>query len=106
MVHLDPAAAVFEARKNGWTRQQAARFLRARTIDPRAASGQRLEEFTDLYPWQWTPAEGEAFIAHLRSGTQPIQMSTVRTYEVTIPQQPLNTSRGAAGGREPAGRQR
>jgi hypothetical protein len=53
-------------------------------IDPRLRLVQRLEEFTGLYPWQWTPAEGEAFIAHLRSGTQPIHMSTGRTYEVTI----------------------
>jgi len=43
-----------------------------------------MEEFTGLYPWQWTPAEGEAFIAHLRSGDRPIRMSTARNYEVTI----------------------
>ncbi|MGC0328072.1 hypothetical protein RKD23_001062 [Streptomyces sp. SAI-170] len=84
VVHLDSAAAVFEAMRDGWARQQAARFLKAKTIDPRLRLVQRLEEFTGLHPWQWTPAEGEAFIAHLRSGTQPIQMSTARTYEVTI----------------------
>ncbi|MCV2457768.1 tyrosine-type recombinase/integrase [Streptomyces sp. ICN988] len=84
MVHLDPAAAVFEGMQEGWARQQAARFLKSKTIAPRLRVVKRLEEFTGLYPWQWTPAEGEAFIAHLRSGTQPIQMSTARTYEVTI----------------------
>lgn len=45
---------------------------------------ERFGEFTGQYPWQWTPADGEAFIAHLRSGEKPIQMSTARTYEVTI----------------------
>lgn len=84
VVHLDPAAAVFEAMKEGWARQQAARFLKPTTIGPRLRLVERLEEFTGLYPWQWTPAEGEAFIAQLRSGAEPIQMSTARTYEVTI----------------------
>ncbi|WP_424864097.1 tyrosine-type recombinase/integrase [Streptomyces sp. MMS24-I29] len=70
--------------KEGWARQQSARFLKAKTIDPRLRLIERLEEFTNLYPWQWTPADGEAFIAHLRSGSSPIQMSTARSYEVTI----------------------
>lgn len=84
VVHLDPSMAVFEAMKEGWARQQSARFLRTKTIDPRLRLIERLEEFTNLYPWQWTPADGEAFIAHLRSGSKPIQMSTARSYEVTI----------------------
>ncbi|MER7408100.1 tyrosine-type recombinase/integrase [Streptomyces sp. NPDC000070] len=70
--------------KEGWARQQSARFLKSTTIDPRVRLVERLEEFTGQYPWRWTPADGEAFIAHLRSGSNPIQMSTARTYEVTI----------------------
>ncbi|MFC9758890.1 tyrosine-type recombinase/integrase [Streptomyces sp. NPDC056921] len=70
--------------KEGWARQQSARFLRATTIDPRVRLIERLAEFTGLYPWQWTPADGEAFISRLRGGSTPIQMSTARTYEVTI----------------------
>ncbi|MFJ2575103.1 tyrosine-type recombinase/integrase [Streptomyces halstedii] len=70
--------------KEGWARQQSARFLKSSTIDPRIRLLERFEEFTGLYPWQWSPADGEAFIAHLRSGEKPIQMSTARTYEVTI----------------------
>ncbi|MYR73667.1 MULTISPECIES: tyrosine-type recombinase/integrase [unclassified Streptomyces] len=70
--------------KEGWARQQSARFLKSSTIDPRIRLLERFEEFTGLYPWQWSPADGEAFIAHLRSGEKSIQMSTARTYEVTI----------------------
>ncbi|MCC3651450.1 site-specific integrase [Streptomyces sp. S07_1.15] len=84
VVHLDPAPAVFKAMVEGWARQQSARFLKPKTIDPRLRLIERLEEFTGQYPWQWTPADGEAFIAHLRGGRKPIQMSTARTYEVTI----------------------
>lgn len=46
VVHLDPAQAVFEAMKEGWARQQAARFLRVKTINPRLRLIERLEEFT------------------------------------------------------------
>jgi integrase/recombinase XerC len=84
VVHLDPAPAVFKAMLEGWARQQSARFLKATTIDPRLRLIRRLEEFTGQYPWQWTPAEGEAFIAHLRSGAKPLALSTARNYEVTI----------------------
>ncbi len=84
VVHLDPGPAVFKAMLEGWARQQSARFLRSATIDPRIRLLERFEEFSGQYPWQWSPAEGEAFIAHLRSGVKPIQMSTARTYEVTI----------------------
>ncbi|UAX58524.1 tyrosine-type recombinase/integrase (plasmid) [Streptomyces sp. A144] len=70
--------------REGWARQQSARFLRAATINPRLRLIERFSEFTGQYPWQWTPADGEAFIAHLRGGSKPIQMSTARTYEVTI----------------------
>jgi integrase/recombinase XerC len=84
VVHLDPAAAVFAAMKEGWARQQAARFLRSETIGSRVRLIERLEEFTGLYPWQWTPAEGEAFVAHLRSGDNAVRLSTARNYEVTI----------------------
>lgn len=68
--------------KEGWARQQSARFLQASTIQPRLRLIQRFEDFTGLYPWQWTPADGEAFIVHLRSGAKPIQLSTARSYEV------------------------
>lgn len=84
VVLLDPEAAVSSAMTEGWARQQFARFLQASTIQPRLRLLQRFEEFTGLYPWQWTPADGEAFIVHLRSGSKPIQLSTARAYEVVI----------------------
>ncbi|MFI2214919.1 tyrosine-type recombinase/integrase [Streptomyces sp. NPDC020141] len=87
VIHLDPAPAVFDAMLEGWARQQTAQLLRAETIRPRLRLVRRLAEFTGLYPWQWTPEEGEAFIAHLRSQRgerKGIELSTARGYEVTI----------------------
>lgn len=69
----------------GWERQQQARFLNVvGTIRPRVALLRRFAVFTALYPWQWTPAEGEAWIAYLRSGDRPLLVSTARGYEITV----------------------
>jgi integrase/recombinase XerC len=84
VVHLDPEPAVFAAMLEGWRRQQSAAFFSSSTIRPRLRMIRRMEEFTGQYPWQWTPAEGEAFIDHLRGGERPITVSTARSYEVAI----------------------
>lgn len=84
VVHLDPEKAVFEAMLEGWERQQEARFLKAATIRARVRAVRRLAKFTGLYPWQWTPSEGEAWISELRSGPRPLRVSTLRNYEITI----------------------
>jgi hypothetical protein len=52
VVHLAPESAVFTAMKEGWARQQHARFLKASTIEPRLRLINRFEVFTGLYPWQ------------------------------------------------------
>jgi len=88
VVHLDPAPAVFEAMLTGWARQQRTRFLKDRgTIEPRIALVRRLADFSSQYPWEWGPAEAEAFVVHLRSprGKRgPIVVSTARGYENTL----------------------
>ncbi len=87
VVHLDPQQAVFEAMLAGWQRQQRTRFLsESGTIGPRVAVVRRMAEFTNSYPWQWEPADGEDFITHLRSElrARPIVVSTARSYEMAI----------------------
>ncbi len=68
----------------GWADQQRARFLREATIEPRLGLVRRFAAFTNLYPWQWQPAEVEAFFADLRSGPRPLAVSTARGYQVTL----------------------
>src|SRR2546425_2994563 len=84
IVPLDPEPAVFGAMLEGWAKQQRARFLKEQTIVPRLAVVQRMADFSSLYPWHWQPAEAEAFISHLRSGSQPIAVSTARGYEMAV----------------------
>jgi integrase/recombinase XerD len=80
VVHLDPEPAVFEAMLTGWATQQRARFLKADgTITPRLDLVRRFARFSNQYPWQWEPAEVEAFFASL-----PIAVSTARNYQNVI----------------------
>src|ERR1700756_1088268 len=78
VVHLDPASAVFEAMLEGWARQQRTRFLKDNTIGPRLELVRRFAAFTNQYPWQWEPAEAEAFIT-----SSPVAVSTARNYQNT-----------------------
>ncbi len=41
-------------------------------------------EFSNLYPWQWTAAEVEAFIDSLRSAPTLMAVSTARNYAVEL----------------------
>ncbi|MFQ6330449.1 hypothetical protein ACLMAL_30520 [Nocardia sp. CWNU-33] len=50
----------------------------------RISEERRLDRHAGLFPWQWTPEEGEAPIDHLRSGSASIAMSAARNYEVSI----------------------
>jgi site-specific recombinase XerD len=86
VVHLDPKPALLEAMLAGWVRQQRTRFLKDVTVQPRVSLVRRLVEFTNAYPWEWRPADGEAFIGHLQSANRkkPIAMSTCRGYETTL----------------------
>lgn len=86
VVHLDPEQAVFQAMLAGWERQQRSRFLNDATIGPRLVLLRRMAVFTNSYPWQWEPADGEDFITHLRSAgrKRPIVVSTARGYELSI----------------------
>lgn len=69
---------------DGWRVQQTARFLKAPTIAARERLVRRFVDFTGMYPWQWTPAEAEAWISELRSGAKPLRVSTLRGYEIDI----------------------
>ena len=87
VVHLDLKPALLEAMLAGWARQQQTRFLSEEaTVKPRVALVRRFVEFTNAYPWEWRPADAEAFITRLRSpnGRKPIAMSTGRGYETTL----------------------
>ncbi len=85
VVHLDPAPAVFEGMLDGWARQQRTRFLKWEgTIKPRLSLVRRFAAFTGQYPWEWQPAEVEAFFDHIRVKNPGFTMSAGRQYQNSL----------------------
>jgi integrase/recombinase XerC len=76
VVPLRPEPALFEAMLDGWRRQQAARRLSAGVVAGRERLVRRFREFTGVWPWQWSPAQVDSWVA---SGEWA--HSTVRSYQ-------------------------
>jgi hypothetical protein len=76
VVPIRPESALFEAMLEGWRRQQSARRLSAGVVDGRERLVRRFQEFTGVWPWQWSPAQVDSWVA---SGEWA--HSTVRSYQ-------------------------
>src|SRR2546430_4437354 len=75
-VPVSPGAVLLEEMLAGWRRQQQARRLTARLIGERERVVRQFAEFTGCWPWQWTAAQAEAWVA-----AGGWAHSTVRSYE-------------------------
>ncbi len=76
---LHPEVQTVEEMLEGWRNQQLCRNLAPNTIDARIATVRRFVEYTNEFPWSWTPAIVEEFFADLR-GIKGRRQSTVRGY--------------------------
>lgn len=74
-----PEPALFEAMLAGWRSQQLSRRLTESMIGQRERTVRRFTAFTGGWPWSWTPAQVEQWIA-----TGGWAHSTVRTYQGAI----------------------
>ncbi|MGD0935764.1 MAG: tyrosine-type recombinase/integrase [Streptosporangiaceae bacterium] len=73
---FSPGPALFEEMLAGWRRQQQARRLSGPLVEGRVRLIRRFREFTGAWPWQWTPAQVEEWIA-----AGGWAHSTIRSYE-------------------------
>lgn len=80
VVLLDPETATFEEMLRGWELQQQARQLKPATIDMLLRLVRRFAEFTNEYPWSWTPGDAESFTVQTATGGTP-SVSTARGYQ-------------------------
>ena len=60
---VSPGAALLEEMLAGWRRQQQARRLSARLIGERERVVRQFAGFTGCWPWQWSAAQAEAWVA-------------------------------------------
>ena len=76
---VSPGPALFEEMLAGWRRQQQARRLSGPLVEGRERVVRRFAEFTGCWPWQWAPAQAEAWTAG--GGWAH---STVRSYQGAV----------------------
>jgi site-specific recombinase XerC len=74
---------MFEAMLRAWRAQQAARGLREDTIAPRERLVRRFLNFTNEYPWQWTPAHVDEWSLWMTSERR-LAPSTIRNYQMDL----------------------
>lgn len=74
-----PESGLFEAMLAGWVRQQQSRRLGESIIGSRERTVRRFGEFTCGWPWEWSPAQLEAWI-----GAGGWAHSTVRSYQGAV----------------------
>ena len=80
---LRPDVQMFDAMLAGWTSQRLARRLAPGTIGPSTVLVRRFQSHSGVFPWAWTPAHLDEWIADLRS-VRGLALSTVRTYQATV----------------------
>ena len=85
VVQLRPEDAMFEAMLRGWRAQQMARGLREDTVAPRERLVRRFLEFTNEYPWAWSPGHMDEWSLSL-TAERHLASSTVRSYQCTLRQ--------------------
>lgn len=81
LLHLDERKAVLDAMVEGWVTQMTSRGLKVETVRSGRWMVRRFAEFTNEYPWQWSPTDLEAFTMSLRSRAKPLEWSTIRGYQ-------------------------
>jgi site-specific recombinase XerD len=85
VAQLRPEEAMFEAMLRGWRAQQMARGLQEDTVAPRELLVHRFAEFTNEYPWAWSPGHMDEWSLHL-TAERHLAPSTIRAYQCTIRQ--------------------
>lgn len=83
VVQLRPEDAMFDAMLRGWRAQQIARGLRENTIAPRQGLVRRFAEFTNEYPWAWSPGDMDGWSVHL-TAERRLTPATIRSYQGTL----------------------
>jgi integrase/recombinase XerC len=78
VVQLRPQDAMVEAMLRGWRAQQTARGLKEDTIAPRERLVRRFLEFTNEYPWRWSPSHVDEWSLSLVS-EKHLAPSTIRS---------------------------
>jgi site-specific recombinase XerD len=77
-------AALFEAMLSGWRSQQAARYLKAKTIHTNEVGVRRFAEHVGCWPWEWRASLVDEYFEDLLARPERLARSTLRAYQLRL----------------------
>lgn len=79
-LHLE--SALFEAMLSGWRSQQAARYLKAKTIRSNEVGVRRFQEQVGCWPWEWRASHVDEYFEDLLVRPERLARATLRAQRV------------------------
>jgi hypothetical protein len=76
--------AVFDAMLSGWRSQQAARYIKAKTVDANESGMRRFAEHVGCWPWEWRSSHVDEYIEDLLARPERLARSTLRAYQFRL----------------------
>jgi integrase len=73
--------ALIEAMLAGWRSQQAARYLKSKTIRANEAGVRAFGEHVGCWPWEWRATHADEYFEDLLARPQRLARSTLRAYQ-------------------------
>ena len=73
--------ALFEAMLAGWRSQQAARYLKPKSIRANEVGVRAFIEHVGCWPWEWRAAHADEYFEDLLTRPQRLARSTLRAYQ-------------------------
>ena len=81
-LHIE--SALFEAMLSGWRSQQAARYLKAKTVRANEVGVRRFQEHVSCWPWEWRASHVDEYFEDLLARPERLARSTLRAYQFRL----------------------
>jgi len=81
---LQMERALFEAMVAGWRSQQAARYLKPKTIQADEGGVRAFVEHVGCWPWEWRASHADEYFEDLLARPQRLARSTLRAYQLRL----------------------
>ncbi len=76
--------ALFDAMIEGWRAQQAARYLKPKTVRANVQAARAFCVHAEGWPWEWRPLHADEYFADLLSEPRSLRPATVRGYQLRL----------------------
>ena len=83
----------------GWRTQQAARYLKPKTIDANESGVRAFVEHVGCWPWEWRAAHADEYFEDLLARPERLARSTLRAYQQRLKSSRSTPAIGATRGR-------